>query len=111
MCYWSVVLASERDSSGRLLSMTTFPKGMVTGDEFWIISQATKSGHPRVIYIGDADPGGGSLATDSYNLNSPAATEGPLPKASASQPPIRHRPPRGVTGPRNLNRVGSRTRA
>lgn len=31
------------------------------------------------------------------------------PNASAAQPPIRHSPPSGVTGPRNLNRCGSRT--
>lgn len=57
------------------------------------------------------DPQSGNLATDSYNLSSPAATEGPLPKASANQPPMRHRPPNGVTGPRNLKRAGSSTRA
>jgi hypothetical protein len=30
--------------------------------------------------------------------------------ASATHPPIKHSPPSGVTGPRNLKRCGSRTR-
>jgi len=54
---------------------------------------------------------GVTRATEPYNLSSPAATEGPLPKANASQPPMRQRPPSGVTGPRNLKRAGSRTSA
>ena len=32
-----------------------------------------------------------------------------LPRANAAQPPIRHSPPNGVTGPSILNRCGSRT--
>jgi hypothetical protein len=31
--------------------------------------------------------------------------------ASATHPPIKHNPPSGVTGPKNLNRWGSSTRA
>lgn len=34
---------------------------------------------------------------------------GRLPTASATQPPIKHNPPNGVTGPRTLNLCGSST--
>ena len=36
-------------------------------------------------------------------------TTGLFVTASATQPPIKHNPPSGVTGPRNLNLCGSRT--
>jgi hypothetical protein len=32
-----------------------------------------------------------------------------FPTASATHPPIKHNPPKGVTGPRTLNRCGSKT--
>lgn len=44
--------------------------------------------------------------TESY-LN--FGTTGLFVTASATQPPIKHSPPSGVTGPRNLNRCGSST--
>lgn len=43
----------------------------------------------------------------SFHLN--LGITGLLPTASATQPPIKHRPPKGVTGPKNFHRCGSNT--
>lgn len=43
------------------------------------------------------------------HLNFPHPITGLPLAASATHPPIKHTPPNGVTGPRNLNRCGSST--
>ncbi|KAH5862213.1 hypothetical protein HBI90_146870 [Parastagonospora nodorum] len=44
-----------------------------------------------------------------FYLNFPHPITGLPLAASATHPPIKHNPPSGVTGPRNLNRCGSNT--